>query len=240
MDNQTQAQLYLADQRGCSQIEYFRSFHGFNFGSYVSEHRTPFGALKLLNDDTLKAGSTISMQVEENTTVMLLPVAGGLEFKSSLEAGFLEAGQVQILSLAAGMSYEVSNPYETELINFIQIWLTDQSNELAPASHQTNFDLTNKNQLLPLVAINTDDQANHCQHIGFIGSYTGREEAVYQTRKAENGVFVFVLNGAFEVQNRLLHERDGLALSSIRNGEVDFEALSNEALLLLLEVPMYS
>ncbi|MVM33658.1 pirin [Spirosoma sp. HMF4905] len=238
MDNHTQAQLYLSDQRGCSQIDYFRSFHDFNFGSYVSEHREPFGALKLLNDDTLKAGYSISMHVEETTTVILLPIVGGLEYQSSVGTGFLEAGQTQILSLSAGMSYQISNPYETELINFIQIWLTDQSSAFTPASQQTSFNLTDKNKLLPFFSINSTANTNHGQSTGFIGTYAGREEDVYQLRKAENGIFVFILSGAFEIQNRLLHERDGLALSAIQHGEVDFEALSNDAILLLLEIPL--
>jgi len=46
-------------------------------------------------------------------------------------------------------------------------------------------------------------------------------------------VYVFVIEGAFEVQNRLLHARDGLSLSSAT--EVEFEALSNDAMLLILE-----
>lgn len=45
--------------------------------------------------------------------------------------------------------------------------------------------------------------------------------------------FVFVLYGVFEVANRLLHQSDGLALEFTDDGKVEFEALSNEALLLL-------
>lgn len=239
MDTQTQAQLYLSDQRGCSQVDYFRSFHSFNFGSYVSESRQPFGTLQLLNDNTLKAGCSISMKVEQNTDVILLPLVGGLEFSSSTGTGFLEAGQAQLLSLSAAMDYEVSNPYETELINFIEIWLTNLSNEFLPKGHQTHFDLTDKNKLLPLFATQETGQNGHAQHSSFIGKYKGSQDATYRLTTTENRVFVVVLSGAFEVQNRLLHERDGLALTTIFNGEVAFEALSNDAILLLLEIPIH-
>lgn len=72
---------------------------------------------------------------------------------------------------------------------------------------------------------------------GFIGRYDGREEGIYEVQNPDaHGVFVFVIEGAFEVQNRLLHARDGLSLINV--AEVDFEALSNDAMLLILEIPM--
>ena len=53
MNTQTEAQIYLADQRGRSETDFFRSYHTFNFGQYVAEGRAQFGPLHLLNDDTL-------------------------------------------------------------------------------------------------------------------------------------------------------------------------------------------
>ena len=48
----------------------------------------------------------------------------------------------------------------------------------------------------------------------------------------ESNVFAFVIDGVFEVQDRLLHARDGLALSNFK--AIDFEALSNESVILLI------
>ena len=236
MDTQTQAQLYLSDQRGCSQVDYFRSFHGFNFGNYAEESRQPFGPLQLLNDNTLQAGCSISMQVEKNTNVIILPLVGGLDYTSPVGTGVLEAGQAQILSLSAAMEYEITNPYETELINFLEIWLTDQSSAFTPRRQQTHFDLTDTNKLHPFLSTNASGKDSQYLMRGFIGKYDGRKDQTFSLKNTENGLFVFVLSGAFEVQNRLLHERDGLALTTIKNGEVEFEALSNDAILLLLEM----
>lgn len=239
MDTQTQAQIYLADQRGRSQLDHFQSHHNFNFGQYFDESRRPFGALQLLNDDLLKAGHTISMQVESPTDVVILPIVGGLEYKSSVGNGFLEAGQVQIFSLSPGMAYTIINPYESELINYIAIWLTNVSPAFTPGTQQIQFDLQTKNELLPLFDANSQEPTNQQVFRGFIGRYDGREEGIYPlTDQHASGVFVFILSGVFEVQNRLLHERDGLALMGVQNNEVDFEALSNDALLLVLEVPL--
>ena len=241
MDTQTQAQIYLSEQRGLSQIDYFRSFHSFNFGHYFDENRKPFGSLQVLNDDTLQAGRSIRMQLEENTDVVIIPIVGGLEYQSSVGNGFLEAGQVQTLSLTSGMSYEISNPYETELINFIQIWLTNTSSDFTAKVEQSDFNVDDKNKLLPLFSISTQSQIIPSFIHGLIGKYDGRQDGVYQVEKTKSqssGIFVFILSGVFEVQNILLHERDGLALMNLQQEKIEFEALSNEAILLLMEIPL--
>ena len=66
-----------------------------------------------------------------------------------------------------------------------------------------------------------------------IGQFQGRDEAVHVLNG--KGCFYYVLAGAFEIQERLLHAGDGLALWDIE--QVDLEALSNNAVLLVLDLP---
>lgn len=235
MITQTEGQIYLASQRGCSQLSWFRSFHTFNFGLYKDLGREPFGNLQVFNDDTLAAGKSFKMQLEENTEVILLPVVGAVEYKNSLgETGIVEAGQMQIFSAASGMEYEIINPYETELVNFIQIFLTNNGDFFIPKIQEINIDLENRNQLFPLFSQDQSGLTAHQETFGYIGKYSGRSEDVYQLKNPENGIFVFIIEGAFEVQNRLMEARDGLSLRNL--DELDFEALSNDAIILILEV----
>lgn len=228
MDTQTRAQIYLADQRGHSQTPVLRSFHTFNFGSYHADSRTPFGALQLLNDDSLVAGASLSLTVEQPTDVLLLPINGGLEYTCDLTSGFLEPGQSGLLSLTSGMNYTVSNPYETETIDMLQLWLTRPADSSVSGFADTTFDLSQKNVLLPCFPTSADTESRV-----FIGRYDGRAEDTLVVTPDQR-VFVFVVQGVFEVQNRLLHERDGLALTDVQGNTVEFEALSNDAILLLI------
>lgn len=236
MISHTEGQIYLSGQRGCTQLPWFRSFYTFNFGSYQEESRAPFGNLLILNDDTLAAGRRFSMQIEENTEVILLPVVGAVEYKNSLGAhDILDAGQVQLFSAPAGATYELANPYEKEPVNFIQIWLRNSDQTFVPKVQEKGIDLETRNQLFPLFAPK-DDQVNvHQNSWGFIGKYGGRAEGLHILQNPGSGIFVFVIEGAFEVQNRLMEARDGLALWNL--DEVEFEALSNDAIILLLELP---
>ena len=223
---ETQAQIYLADQRGVSQVGFFRSYHTFNFGNYFHESRVPFANMRVFNDDTLKAGYSLKLKLDKNSDVIIMPIVGGLEYRNPLKEGFLEAGQVQMFSALAGIEYEIINPYETEDINFLQIWLDNTSLDFASKVEVNTFDFEDKNQLLPIFS--KDNQK------GFIGRYDGRKKEELTLENSENNVFIFVLNGAFEVQDRLLHARDGLALSNFKM--IDFEALSNDAIILIFEL----
>lgn len=236
------ATIYLEDQRGCSQNNDFQCLHTFNFGQYFDPNRQPFGNLRVFNDVKLKAQQSISRSVETNTDVLILPLEGGLAYQTgAAEEQFVVAGQVLHLALGSNESYRISNPYQAEIINYLEIWVTDNTPSFAAGSRATDFDLGQKNTLLPLLSL-----PNFGAYIGQFCTvqrhhrlerwcrYGGREEETYSPQNPKNSLFAFVIAGAFEFQNRLLHARDGLALEQAEN--IDFEALSNDAVVLLLEM----
>ncbi len=230
---ETEAKIFLNDQRGKTEISWFRSFHTFNFGNYFNENKTPIGAIRVFNDNTLAAGKSIKMQVEKPTDVLILPLVGGIEFKNSTGYhDFLEAGKLQIFSAEAGMEYEVLNPYEAEenaenLINYLEIWIEKESNILLK-TEQASIDIEERNEFQSIYSIE--------KTFVYFGKFEGREDFIYKLKNAKNSIFTFIIEGAFEFQNRLLHPRDGLALWNVQ--EIDFEALSNDAMLLIFEIPV--
>ena len=166
------------------------------------------------------------MQVDENTHVLVLPLVGGIEVSSSrTETVFLGAGEVLTLSAPSGTTFSISNPYETELVNYLQIWLkAEDGNKFKPGLSTVAFDVGTRNQLVSIGQSGVS---------AYIGQYSGRAEGVLPVTDSAKGIFAFVIEGAFEVQNRLLHARDGLALWQL--DEVEFEALSNDAIILFVD-----
>lgn len=67
-----------------------------------------------------------------------------------------------------------------------------------------------------------------------IGQFGGRSETIYNLKDKKNAFFTFIIAGAFEINGRLMHPRDGLALWDINS--IEIEALSPEATLLCLEL----
>lgn len=231
MFEQSTAKIFLAGERGLTENEWFRSYNTFNFGAYRSEHKKPFGPLYVLNDDTLAGGKSIELLIEDTSILLILPVVGAVEFRGEAGHEFLvNSGQCQCYVGKAGTSVSFENPYEENLVNFLQIWVkTDESS--STVLQPTDFDLDAQKNAMDLI---TPSQIKSAK--GFLGKYVGRCEDSYRLSKEGSGVFVFVVQGAFEVQNRLLEARDGLALSGME--EIEFEALSNDAILLIIELPL--
>jgi quercetin 2,3-dioxygenase len=226
---QNEAKIFLSAQRGKTELSWFRSFHSFNFGNFQDPNKEHIGKLRVFNDNTLAAGCGMKMQVEKPTEVLILPLVGGIEFKNS--AGyhdFLEAGKVKVFSAETGMEYEVLNPYESELINYLEIWV-EKENAISSSTISADIDIEKRNELLPFFS---SVQQNA---FGYFGKYDGREEGVFRVKNTGNCLYVFVIEGAFEVDNKLMEARDGLAIYNA--DEIEFEALSNDAMLLIFEIP---
>ncbi len=226
---QNEAKIFLSAQRGKTELSWFRSFHSFNFGNFQDPNKEHIGKLRVFNDNTLAAGCGMKMQVEKPTEVLILPLVGGIEFKNSVGyQDFLEAGKVQVFSADAGGEYEVLNPYESELINYLEIWI-EKENAVSPSTISADIDIEKRNELLPIFSSVKQNA------FGYFGKYDGREESIYKVKNAGNCLYVFVIEGAFEVDNKLIEARDGLAIWNA--DEIEFEALSNDAMLLIFEIP---
>jgi redox-sensitive bicupin YhaK (pirin superfamily) len=234
MIRQSKGKMFMADERGLNETDRFRSYNTFNLGRHQHPHKNPFGALYALNEDTLAGNSSLEWTIEENTDVILIPVVGAIGFKdSNKNTGVVEPGMIQVISLAAGAAWKVNNPYPDQLVKYLQIWVKNPENQPF-LSQWSAFDL-NSYQLA--------DIFHQCSSVrpGYsvaMAKLAGRQEGAYYIKHPKNGIFFFAIQGALEVQYRLMHEGDGLALWDLE--EVEFEALSNDAILLVIEVPLES
>ncbi|GGN07730.1 hypothetical protein GCM10010967_49120 [Dyadobacter beijingensis] len=232
MLTQTAAQIYLESLRGQFQTDGFRSSRTFNFAEYRAADREAFGTLEVLNDEVLMPECSQLLCVERFCQVILLPLVGAIEFgEKGREARFVNSGEALFVLASPEKSYTITNPYPDEAVNYLQIRIDDEqflSTPMSLSGITTQFDLSEKNVLLPVRGYNGSSA-----HL-FIGQYDGRAEGLFTSWNAGRSAFVFVIEGAFEVQNRLLERRDGLALRNVE--EIDFEALSSGAILLVIDL----
>jgi hypothetical protein len=232
MIKQTPAKIFLAEQRGLVETPQFHRLSTFSFGSFADEHKAPFGRLQALNEETLAAGYRQELSADEAAQVLILPITGAVQAAVGGEpARLVDVGQVLLLTVPAGDKLQLSNPYDTELISVLHLWLRVDELVAAPAAQSFAFATEAlENQLAEIIAPAT---AAGVPGLALsLGRFAGRREAIYKLRGSR--CFAFVLAGAFELEGRLLHEKDGLALWDL--AEVELEALSNDALVLLVEV----
>jgi quercetin 2,3-dioxygenase len=226
MMSTAEATIYLAGRRGCSQTDIYRSDHTLSFETYTREGRGTFGNLQALNDDSLGAGGTRTLTADADSIVWIVPLIGACQYETTTGVqAAVDPGHTHRLWLPTGTQLRVTNPYEDERINFLHLWFTPEPATLALEIQEHIIDLEQQNRLSPL--------GDHITPDLYIGQYQGRAEGTYIPRDAAKGVFAFVIHGAFEIENRLLEPRDGIALWNTL--EITFEALSNDAIVLFIE-----
>jgi redox-sensitive bicupin YhaK (pirin superfamily) len=229
---QPAVKMFLADERGVSENEWFRSYHTFNFGNYFNEHKYPLDDVYIINDDSLDAGRSLRMLIEEDSYIILLPVIGAIAYKDSPgDNNLAAAGQVVILAPGKGEVIEISNPFDEGIVNFLQIWIKTDTT-VARASHQSTYHINECINGLQKISPPIFGSSS-LPFILSIGKFKGRGESNYHFAIESARLFVFVVEGAFEVEGRLLHARDGLAFTNAQ--KIEIEALSNEAIILLIE-----
>jgi quercetin 2,3-dioxygenase len=224
--------MYLAEQRGISRSDEHITRHHFSFGAYQQELNDAAGSLSAFNDEMLAGGKACTHVAGQDASVLIIPVLGKVTCACGASAGnTIEAGDYALLSLSKGSELRFSNPYPDEIVNYLHAWVT-----LSPSKRMSGERTKSKrsllpelfrNQLLPLV-----EEGDAVNASAVLGQFDGRKPGSYQTTGGK-GVFVFIVEGAFEVQNRLLHSRDALVLQEPTT--ISFEALSNDAIILIME-----
>ncbi|HMC87319.1 MAG TPA: pirin family protein [Chitinophagaceae bacterium] len=233
MIQQSKAKIFLAEDRGLNENKHSRSLHTFNFGNYFNKHKTPFNDIYGINDNTLDGGRSLSLLVQQCSYIILLPVIGAVNYKDSLgNENVVAAGQVQIHTVDKDVTIEITNPFKEHLVNFFQIWIKASAFPLHVIAFTDSYDVNKKfNSLVNIIPININEATLPFKVS--VGKFNGRGETAYQLQDIKSGAFIFVLEGAFEIEGRLLHARDGLAIWETT--VIEMEALSNDAILLLIE-----
>lgn len=220
--------IFLDDQRGFTQNDIQQRYCTFNFGDFRREGKEPFCNLYTLNDEVLSAGSVSKQTALHNNYLLLVPITGSIIYTDNIRWLELEPGEALMVPMIEGTDFKISNSYPTNWVNYLRIEIKCDG-LFAGMAARFRFDLEERpGQLIPLINSAALPFKLH------IGRFAGREEAVYCPANQSSKTFSFVIAGAFELQNRLLHERDGLALWDA--GCVEAEALSNNAILLIIEL----
>lgn len=225
--------IFPAYERGLSQTAGLQRYSTFNFGTYYNGHKEPASSLCAFNDETLAGLQSVETIVEEPSYIVIIPVTGALEYEVARGSkGMIDIGEIYVCLASAKSVIKVTNPYEGDWINYLQFHIKAISFSEIDINKVLSFDLETTPNHLTEIILATDGKLPFSLSIG---RFAGRQETLYKPQ-VDSTVFAFALAGAFEIQGRLLHERDGLALWD--TAEIDLEALSNNALMLIIETPV--
>jgi redox-sensitive bicupin YhaK (pirin superfamily) len=145
------------------------------------------------------------------------------------------------MSAGTGITHSEFNADPTEDLNFFQIWIFPNKENVAPRYGQQKFDFENiKNQLIQVVSPNPDDAGLWIHQDAWfnIGTFDKNYAFEYKLKDKGNGLYIMVVDGDFEVEGQALSNRDGFGVWD--TDSVKISALSENARILLIEVPMFS
>lgn len=230
--------LHKANTRGHNSFGWLNSYHSFSFGHYYNLERMHFGALRVLNDDTVAPGMGFGKHPHDNMEIVSIPLSGDLHHQDSTGRNeIIRQHDVQIMSAGSGIAHSEMNANKDQQVKFLQIWVMPKELNINPRYEQKSFKPADRaNQIFTVVAPDNQDAVWINQDAWFsLANFEAGKNDEYFLRQMDNGVYVFVINGSVTINDTVLQERDGLGIWDI--GSIKIEANTNTELL-LIEVPM--
>lgn len=232
--------IHKAASRGVANHGWLHSFHSFSFASYYNPERIHFGALRVLNDDTVSGGMGFGAHPHDNMEIISIPLQGDLEHKDSMgNTTVIKHGDIQVMSAGTGIQHSEYNKNKDEQVKFLQIWIFPNKKDVTPRYDQITLDVKDRqNQLQQILSPNPADAGVwiHQDAWFHLGNFENEKTFQYSIKKQGNGVYAFVLKGKFLIDGVEADTRDGFGISGA--DQIDFTSMSDDAEILLMEVPM--
>ena len=231
--------IQKAGERGNANFGWLDSYHSFSFGHWYDKEKIHFGALRVLNDDHVKAGEGFGTHPHDNMEIVSIPLEGALGHKDSTGTdGVIKTGDVQIMSAGTGIRHSEMNASQKDDVRFLQIWLLPKVHNLQPRYAQKTFSIDDRQNKWQIV-VSPDEKDGGVwinQDAVFALAHLDKgKELSYKNKFSGNGVYLFVLEGEVEVNGEKLNRRDAMEISEA--DEFTIKANDN-ANLLAIEVPM--
>jgi redox-sensitive bicupin YhaK (pirin superfamily) len=233
--------VYRADERGYANHGWLKTFHSFSFASYFNPNKMGFGALRVLNDDTVEGGMGFGSHPHNNMEIISIPLKGALLHKDDQEnEKVIQSNEVQIMSAGTGIMHSEYNASKSERVNFLQIWILPKDKNTQPRYDQKIFPVENRKGEWQILVSPT----------GEMGSLWINQDAVivrialsnnssidYKAKFDKSGFYLFVIEGDIKVKDHRLTRRDGLAIT--KTNQISMTTFMDSDIL-LIEVPMIS
>ena len=126
----------------CGEVDmgWLHSRHTFSFGHYYDPAWMGFGALRVINDDTVAPGGGFAPHRHANMEIISVVLDGALAHKDSAgNEGVIRAGDVQWMSAGHGIEHSEYNGSDAAPVHFLQVWIQPARLNHAPAYDQKHF-----------------------------------------------------------------------------------------------------
>lgn len=229
--------VYPYDNLGHADYGWLKARYHFSFARYYNPERMGFGALRVINDDIVKAGAGFDAHPHDNMEIITFVRSGAISHRDSQgHEGRTAAGNVQVMSAGTGIYHEEFNR-ESEDTTLYQIWITPREKDVAPQWATREFPQEPVTDGLRLLvsgrAKDADKGALYIHQDAAI--YGGRLTAgTSLTHAIEGQAYLLVSDGTLEINGQTVERGAGIAITG--DDEISLTA-KTAGEIIVIEVP---
>lgn len=214
---------------------WLRTYHSFSFADYVDPQNLNWGALRVLNDDTIAAGTGFPMHPHRDMEIVTYVLDGQLEHRDSMgNRGVVGPGSVQFMSAGTGVRHSEFNASPEHPLHLVQMWVLPGKTGTPPLYGQADFSVDDRRNRWLTIASGVegvDAPVRLTQRAAF--SVARLEEAHVEHRFAPGRLgFLFIAEGNVEANGAPLAAGD-----AVRIADLDRLTLGGRGEILLWDVP---
>lgn len=234
--------LYPASERGHFDFGWLNTYHTFSFGQYYEPSRMNFGALRVLNDDTVAPGEGFGTHPHRNMEIISIPLEGVIMHRDSMgyEEG-IKPGEIQVMSAGTGITHSEFNGSSTKGLKFLQLWIIPERANVEPRYEQVHIEPLTPNEIKTVIGpqgAGTPLWINQQAWLS-LARTSSNGVVTYTKQRSDSGVFVFVTDGSVDVAGDTasvsLSKRDGLGVTE---ADVLTFTSNGDAQFIVIEVPL--
>lgn len=233
--------FHKASSRGYANHGWLQSYHSFSFAGYYNSDRMNFGALRVFNDDIVTPMDGFGTHPHNNMEIISIPLIGALSHKDSMgNKKAITTGEVQVMSAGSGLTHSEFNDSELEKVNFFQLWIIPNKQNIIPKYEQKYFKETERNNKLQILVSSVesnDENSLKIQQDAQISRTTLNEGNIleYKLKSKSHGVYIMNIDGEIEIDTTKLNKRDAIGIWETTSIKIVAQKTSD---ILFVEVPM--
>lgn len=231
--------IHRAGERGGADHGWLKTHHSFSFADWYEPARMGFGALRVLNDDTIAPRSGFGPHPHRDMEIITIVLGGAVTHGDSMgNRGIVEAGDVQVMSAGTGVVHSEENTSEDTPLSLLQLWVEPRERGIAPRYDQKTcgFESLEHGALL-LVSPDARDGSLKIHQDAYItfAAVEAQQPLHYLLHDDKHGVYVFVVRGSVQIEDKTLDTRDAMGISHATSILIK---TNESAQLLVIEVPL--
>ncbi len=220
--------IRYSDERGIANHDWLKSHHTFSFAGYYDAAHMGVSKLRVINDDEVTPGSGFATHSHQDMEIISYVKKGMIEHKDSMgNIEKLPAGEFQLMSAGTGVTHSEYNPSNSDVLEFLQIWIQPNVFGIEPGYQQKHFEKRLGKQMI-VSPDGRDGSLTIHQDAYLYRVVFDDQQTVSHTLEVGRTAYVHVVSGAIAIDGEKLNGGDGatvtevdaIELSGSKNSEV--------------------